>query len=99
MQLIGTLRLDALCTQHPECRGLVAAWRHEVEAAEWTSLRQVRERYATATVANDGTVVFRLLQGLCQLATLVRLDKGIVVVERAWSTASGQNAAPQGARH
>lgn len=99
MQLIGILRLDALFTQHPECRGLVTAWRREVEAAEWTSLRQVRERYATATVANDGTVVFRLLQGLYQLATLVRLDKGIVVVERAWSTASGQNAAPQGARH
>lgn len=99
MQLIGILRLDALCAQHPECQGLVAAWRREVEAAEWTSLRQVRERYATATVANDGTVVFRLLQGLYQLATLVRLDKGIVVVEQAWSTASGQNAAPQSARH
>lgn len=99
MQLIGILRLDALCTQHPECRGLVTAWRHEVEAAEWTSLRQVRERYASATVANDGTVVFRLLQGLYQLATLVRLDKGIVVVERAWSTAAGQNAAPQSTRH
>jgi len=99
MQLIGILRLDALCTQHPECRGLVTAWRHEVEGAEWTSLRQVRELYVTAAVANDGTVVFRLLQGLYQLATLVRLDKGIVVVEKAWSTASGQNAAPQGARH
>jgi mRNA-degrading endonuclease HigB of HigAB toxin-antitoxin module len=99
MQLIGILRLDALCAQHPECRGLVTAWRHEVEDADWTSLRQVRERYITATVAKDGTVVFRLLQGLYQLATLVRLDKGIVFVERAWSTASDQNAAPQGARH
>ena len=49
MQLIGILRLDALCTQHPECRGLVTAWRHEIEDAEWTSLRQVRERYITAT--------------------------------------------------
>lgn len=99
MRLIGLLRLDALCDLHPECRGQVIAWRNEVDQAQWTSLREVRERYATAEVANNGTVVFRLLHGLYQLATLVRLDRGIVVVERAWATASGQDASSPSTRH
>jgi hypothetical protein len=34
MQLSGILRLDALCAQHPQCRGLVTVWRHELGDAK-----------------------------------------------------------------
>ncbi|CAN7768316.1 type II toxin-antitoxin system HigB family toxin [Variovorax sp. LjRoot84] len=90
MQLYGVVILNEFAAAHPECRGHVAAWRGEVEAATWTNLRQLQERYITAQIAKSGRVVFRLLQGLYMVDTKVRCDKGIVLVQNAW--VDGQTA-------
>lgn len=84
MQLHGIILLNEFAAKNPDCRGHVAAWRGEVEAASWTSLSQVQERYLTAQISKGERVIFRLLRGLYMVDTKVRCDKGIVLVQDAW---------------
>lgn len=83
MQLFGKLVLSEFSDAFPESIGQVTAWRHEVEEANWSSLRQVQERYRNARVSKGGRVVFSLRKGLYLLDTSVRCDKGIVLVREA----------------
>lgn len=96
MQLYGTIILRDLVTRHAECRALLAAWQYEVEEATWASARQLQERYVNSQVSKGGAVVFQLLRGLYWLATKVKFDRGIVIVEQAWADSeSPQAAAPK----
>lgn len=83
MQLYGVIILNDFVVAHPECRGIVAAWRNEIEDARWKSLKPLQERHIAAQVAQDGRVVFRLL-GICMIDTKVRCELGIVLVQAAW---------------
>lgn len=98
MQLYGIIILNEFAAAHPDCRGHVAAWQGEVEAANWANLRQLQERYITAQVAKGGRVVFRLLQGLYMLDTKVRCDKGIVFVQDAWVDGQPAKAAARSSK-
>lgn len=94
MQLYGVVILNEFATAHPECCGHIAAWRGEVEAATWLTLKQLQERFITAQVAAGGHVIFRLLQGLYMVDTKVQCDRGIVVVQDAWVDGRPAKAAP-----
>lgn len=84
MQVYGILLLQDFATAHPECRGAVAAWILEAREAVWTTAREVQERYTRAKVSAGGRVVFDLHLGLYLICALLKYDKGIVLVERAW---------------
>ena len=90
MQLYGTNILRDFAAKYPDSRGHMAAWELEIEEADWSSPRQLQERFISAKISKSGGVVFRLLRGLYMLGTKVRFDKGILVVESAW--ADGQPA-------
>jgi len=83
MHLYGVIILDDLAATHPECRGHLAAWRHEIEDAHWTSMKHLQERHVSAQVTQGDRVVFRLL-GICMIDTSVRCELGIVLVRDAW---------------
>lgn len=90
MQLYGTIILSEFSKANPACRAHVAAWQREVEEAEWAGPKQLKERFVTAQLSKGGGVVFRLLRGLYMLGTKVRFDRGVVVVERAWTNGQGE---------
>lgn len=85
MQLYGTIILRDFAAKYPDSRGHMAAWEREIEDASWTSPRQLQERFINAPVSKNGGVVFRLLRGLYMLGTKVKFDKGIIIVESAWT--------------
>lgn len=85
MQLYGTIILRDFAAKYPDSRGHMAAWEREIEEAAWRGPKQLQERFISAQVSKNGGVVFRLLRGLYMLGTKVKFDKGILIVESAWT--------------
>ncbi|HEX2544477.1 MAG TPA: type II toxin-antitoxin system HigB family toxin [Ramlibacter sp.] len=62
------------------------AWELEAEEAQWSSPKEVKKLYRSATLAPN-RIVFSLARGLYRLAVKVRYERGVLLVERVWAEA------------
>lgn len=91
MQVLGLVRLNAFASQHAKCRLPFAAWRLEVEEAQWAGAMQVQSRYKAAEITGENTVNFAFLENCYWLGTRIVYEKGLLVVERAWRATAVAN--------
>ena len=61
---------------------MIAAWAHEVEAAVWRSLVDVKARYASASFIGNDRVVFNLKGNHFRLDSQINYSAQIILVRR-----------------
>lgn len=86
MELLGRHKLNTFAAAFPRCRAPFNVFACEVAEASWKDFREIKDRYRFAEVGKNGQVVFGFVENLYLVETLIRLDKGLLVVERAWES-------------
>jgi mRNA interferase HigB len=69
---------------HKEQRAVKAAldaWFHEVRKAHWSSMADVKQAYATASVVTAERIVFNIKGNSCRLVVAADFEKGIVWIK------------------
>ncbi len=88
MELLGHYKLNAFAAAFPRCQEPLNAFACEVNEASWKDFRQIKDRYRFAQVGKSGQVVFGFVENRYLVETLIHLDKGLLVVQRAWESTS-----------
>lgn len=81
MQLLNTLALDEFKQKHPDARVPLDAWRKEVEAANWQTPQDIKNRYRHADFLSKNRVIFDIKGNGYRLVAVVRYIQKMVVVE------------------
>jgi mRNA interferase HigB len=80
MKVAGRELLDTFCRRHVDARSWIESWIAEVEAAQWTTPRAIRNRYASASFLARNVVVFNVKGNKYRLETSVAYRTGVVLV-------------------
>lgn len=80
MRLVGRNRLDEFVKTRADARAWIESWIADVEAAQWRTPQDVKERYASASFLADRVVIFNVKGNRYRLEVQVAFNTGIVVV-------------------
>jgi len=80
MRLLGRERLQAFCDKHANARKWIENWLAEVEAGVWSTPNDIKERYNSASILADNTVIFNVKGNDYRLEVTVAYNTGVVVV-------------------
>ena len=81
MEVIGRGKLDGFMEKHAHAEGPAAAWLAEVQAAEWKSASDIRERFGRrVSFTAQGNSVFRLGGNKYRLVVRVAFNTQRVVI-------------------
>src|SRR5688572_12581759 len=83
MRVISRRPLKALSERYPDAKVEVDAWFHEVEAAQWKTPVEVKEKYGTASILKGGRVVFNVCGNKYRLVVKINYSHSIVFVRFA----------------
>lgn len=94
MKIIGKGVLDEFKKSHADVRSQVDSWLAEVEAANWITPSDIKQRYVSASFLSDNQVVFNLKGNRYRLLVKIAYQTKIVLVKKAgtheeymkWST-------------
>lgn len=81
MRLLNLPLLDQFVARHASARGVLAAWRREVKAADWKSPQDIKDRYRTADFLDGNRVIFNIKGNAFRLVVQVQYQDGIVRVQ------------------
>lgn len=81
MRLLGVVKLDEFKKVHADTRGILDAWRKEVEQANWQTSQDIKRRYPSADFLAGNRVIFNIKGNSYRLVVQVRYQNGIVAVE------------------
>lgn len=81
MKLLGLVKLDAFKRNHAIARGALDAWQLEVEKADWSGPRDVKNRYPSASFLSDNKVIFNIKGNKYRLVVKAKYERGIVLIE------------------
>jgi mRNA interferase HigB len=82
MRLVGTETLREFVARHPEAKAWVAAWTKEVLAANWRRPQDVKDRYASASIIDNNTVIFNVKGNSFRMEVRVSYPTAVVMVVR-----------------
>ena len=80
MRLVGRNRLDELIKTHADARAWIENWIADVEAEQWRTPQDIKERYASASFLADRVVIFNVKGNRYRLEVQVAYNTGVVVV-------------------
>ncbi len=80
MRLIGLQQINDAVKTHPDGKSAFARWWREVEAAQWRSTADIKERHASASFLADNTVVFNIGGNKYRIVARVDYQRGCVTV-------------------
>ena len=60
MKIIKRKTLKDFSESHPDAKGALEAWFHEVRHANWSSPQDVKRHYRTASIIGNNRVVFNI---------------------------------------
>jgi mRNA interferase HigB len=81
MKVVGRDKLAAFCAKHADARKWIENWLVDAEAAIWTSPRQIRDRYSSASFLARNVVIFNVKGNEYRLEALVAYNTAVVVVQ------------------
>ena len=82
MRLVGTEKLREFIERHPEVKAWVAAWTKEVHGANWRRPQDVKDRYASASIIDNTTVIFNVKGNSFRMEVRVSYSTAVVMVVR-----------------
>jgi mRNA interferase HigB len=83
MRVISRKPLKELARRYGDAKAELDAWFHEVEAAQWTTPAQVKEKYGSASILKGGRVVFNICGNKYRLVVKINYSYSIVFVRFA----------------
>ena len=83
MKLAGREILEAFTAKHADARGSIASWVAEVESAHWSTSHDVKDRYASASILPENTVIFNIKGNTYRLETQIAYKTSVVMVRWA----------------
>jgi mRNA interferase HigB len=82
MRLVGKDKLQEFVERHPATKSWVEAWTKEVEAAQWRRPQDVKDRYASASIIDNTTVIFNVKGNAFRMEVRISYQTGVVLVVR-----------------
>jgi mRNA interferase HigB len=83
MRVISRKPLQELSQRYPEAKSELDAWFHEVEAAQWRTPIDVKQKYGGASILKGGRVVFNICGNKYRLVVKINYSYSIVFVRFA----------------
>ena len=83
MRVIAVSTLKAFWKEHPECRdaeGPTLAWYRDVLRADWAKPSDLKGQFGTASVLQDGRVVFNIAGNKYRIVTWINYSYKIVYI-------------------
>ena len=80
MRIIGRDLLDGFCAQHADARSWLEAWLQEVGGMSWSTPREIKERYASASFLPGSIVIINVRGNHYRLEVHVAYRTGLVTV-------------------
>lgn len=81
MKILDRERLERFCRRHGDARNWIEIWLAEVEAAQWRTPHDIRNRFASASFLGDGLVIFNVKGNAYRLEVSVAFRTRSVAVE------------------
>lgn len=81
MKVLDRERLERFCRKHTNARGWVENWLADVESAAWSTPRDIRRRYLSASFLAGSVVIFNVKGNAYRLEVTVAYRTGTVVID------------------
>lgn len=81
MQLLNVVALDNFKRAHADARPPLDIWRREIEAAQWKTPQDIKNRYRHADFLANDKVIFNIKGNSYRLVVVVKYSMGMVVVQ------------------
>jgi mRNA interferase HigB len=72
MHIIAKKRLREFWEKHPDAKGQLTAWYHEVKLATWSKSADVKTMYPKASVVTGERIVFGICHNKYRLVVVVK---------------------------
>ena len=82
MRLVGRPKLLEFVERHPATRSWVETWTAEVSEAAWKGPQDVKDRYASASIIDNKTVIFNVKGNSYRMEVRILYALGVVEVVR-----------------
>ena len=83
MRVISRKWLNELARRYPDAKPRLDAWFHEAEGADWANPAQLKVQYATASILENGRVVFNVGGNKYRLVVRINYAYRVVYVRFA----------------
>ncbi len=80
MRIIAKKTLRDFWERHPDAAEPLKAWYHDAQHAQWTTPRDIRQTYATASIIATNRVVFNIKGNTYRLIVAINYAFGIVYI-------------------
>jgi len=80
MNVIKRKTIIEYYSKHPDCKGSLEAWYHEVCRVKWQGPGDVKKRYQSADIIGGNRVVFNIHGNRYRLIVKVAYKAGIVYI-------------------
>ena len=81
MRIIGLPELEAFKKRHADARGVLDAWRAEVESIKWENTADIKARHRSADFLGNNRVIFNIKGNKYRLVVKVNYPGAIVLIE------------------
>lgn len=81
MRLIGREELNKFTKKHSDAKSWVGAWVSEVEEAQWGNPQDIKERYRSASLLANNTVIFNVKGNKYRLEVQIGYRTATVIVK------------------
>ncbi len=82
MKLIGKQQLHDFGEKHSDARSQLQSWETEVEAAEWKTPQDVRNKYPKATLPGNLQAIFDICRNKYRLWVQIAYKTGVVLIKK-----------------
>lgn len=80
MHVISRKQLVEFWRRHPDAKDSLAAWYHEVRAAQWNTSARLKQQYGTASIINAERVVFNICGNRYRLVVRINYASSTVFI-------------------
>lgn len=81
MKLVGKPKLREFMKRHADARSQLESWEAEVEAADWKTPLDMKQRYPKASVIGNQEAVFNICGNNYRLWATIAYRTGIVMIK------------------
>lgn len=80
MRIIKHKTLKDYFTEHPETKGALESWYHEVKKETWRNPEDVRVKYPKARTIPGNRVIFKILGNKYRLVIKIEYTSGLIFI-------------------
>jgi mRNA interferase HigB len=83
MKLVGRLVLEDLKVEHPDIAKRIDAWCLDIEASDWATPHEVKQRYNSVDFPGGNRAIFNIKGNQYRVLAKIDYQRKIVLIEKA----------------